>query len=246
MKTKRFVKATMRTRLEAPDLSGKPGYGGIEFPVKAEYCEEGKFTVDEIRDRVKHAVEAWGYKVATFDGDDSRSIVANAMRYPGEHWFNQNGDEVDPMLFWEDVSGMLYVAWDDKSYAIIIYEEIPYMEAGEILFASVDDDDEKVFVTAYQSEAEISFEACAAKSKKAFYDDFIEKMSEYKYLNFLDENEASAARSLIGSDILCHLDKFTEFERWEMLNAEKAFGMMFTEGPSCFAVMCVPVAEAEW
>ena len=28
--------------------------------------------------------------------------------------------------------------------------------------------------------------------------------------------------------------------------AEKAFGMMFTEGPSCFAVMCVPVAEAEW
>jgi hypothetical protein len=239
---KLFMKATMETRLQAPDLSGKPGYGGIEFPLKAEYCEEGRFTVDEIQKRVERAVKEWDCEVATLGGDDPNSIVTEVMKRPGEYWFSQNGyKEENPMLFWEGVDGMFYVAWDNKSYAIVIYGENPYMEAGEILFASVDDDDEKVFVTAYQSEWEISFEASTAKSKKEFYDGFIEEMSEFRYLDLLDENEASAARTLIGSNVACHLDKFTEFERWEMLNAENAFGTMFTEGRGCFAVMCVPV-----
>lgn len=246
MKTKRFVKATMETHMQSPDLSGKPGYGGIQFPVKTTFCEEGRFTAEEIRTRVERAVEAWDCEVATLGGDDPNSIVTEAMKRPGEYWFSQNGyKEENPMLFWEGVDGMLYVSWDDKGYAIIIYSENPYMEAGEIISASASDG-EKVFVTAYQDEEEISFETCVVAGKKEFYNEFIKELPKYRYLDWLDDDEASAARNLIGGNVLCHLEKFTEFdERWEMLNAEKAFGMMFTEGPSCFAVMCVPVAEAE-
>lgn len=244
---KLFVKATMETHMQSPDLSGKAGYGGIQFPAKATFCEEGRFTVDEIQKRVERAVKEWDFEVATLGGDDPNSIVTEVMKCPGEYWFSQNGyKEENPMLFWEGVDGMLYVAWDDKGYAIVICGENPYMEAGEIISASASDG-EKVFVTAYQDEDEISFETCVVAGKKEFYNDFINKeLPKYRYLDWLGEEEASAARSLIGGNILCHLEKFTEFnDRWELLNAENAFGMMFTEGKSCFAVMCLPVAEAE-
>lgn len=182
---KLFVKATMKTHLRVPDLSGEPGFSGIQFPLKATFCEEDLFTVDEIRDRVERAVEAWGNEVAALGGDDSRRIVTDAMKYPGEHWFNQNGIEVDPgivvdpMQFCTD--GMLYVEWYSESYIIAVYGENPYMEAGEIISASAADG-EKVFVTACQGEEELSFEACTVKEKKAFYDRFVKELSERVYI----------------------------------------------------------------
>lgn len=182
---KSFVKATIKTHLQAPDLSEKTGHGRIQFPLEAAFCEEDLFTVDEIRDRVERAVEAWNNEVATLSGDDSRCIVTNAMRYPGEHWFDQNGVEVDPgivvdpMLFCTD--GMLYVEWYSEAYIIVVYGENTYMEAGEIISAS-DADGEKVFVTACQGEEALSFEACTTKEKKEFYNRFVKELSERVYI----------------------------------------------------------------
>lgn len=179
---KLFVKATMKTHLRTPDLSGKPGFSGIQFPLKAAFCEEELFTADEIRDRVERAVEAWGNEVAALGGDDFHRIVIDAMKYPGEHWFNQNGLEVDPgivvdpMLFCTD--GMLYVEWYSEAYIIVVYGENPYIEAGEIISASAADS-EKVFATAAcQGEEALSFETC----KKEFCDRFVEELSERVYI----------------------------------------------------------------
>ena len=182
---KLFVKATVKTHLQVPDLSGKPCYGKTQFPLKAAFCEEDLFTVDEIRDRVERAAEAWSNEVAALGGDDFHRIVINAMKYPGEHWFNQNGIDVDPgivvdpMLFCTD--GMLYIEWYSEAYIIAVYGENPYMEAGEIISASAADG-EKVFVTACQGEEELSFETCTAKEKKELYDRFVKELSERVYI----------------------------------------------------------------
>lgn len=182
---KSFVKATMKTHLQAPDLSEKTGHGRTQFSLKATFCEEDLFTVDEIRNRVECAVEAWGNEVATLSGDDSHRIVIDAMKYPSEHWFDQNGVEVDPgivvdpMLFCTD--GMLYVEWYSEAYIIVVYGENPYIEAGKIISASAADG-EKVFVTACQGEEELSLEACTAKEKKEFYNRFVKELSERVYI----------------------------------------------------------------
>lgn len=239
---KLFAKAKMVSSQYFPALTGKKGFGGkTAFPLEAVYSND-HFTANEIRSAVADALSEWAIEVFASE-KVAEKCLETAMNYPGSYFFLPSGDLIeDPDE--KDLKDAFFVYWDLKEYCIRSYVENAYFEDAKILTVPVGGSGDAM-VTARQSAFDVVF-GISVCTKEQFWED-TRAEAEAVYLDMFssDVAERKAVAALIESGMDVHLERFVASECCEMLNApdDNTFGVYYTEGDHCYALLCAPVRE---
>lgn len=242
---KEFVKVRLVSHQWGPYLKEKDfSLYEVRFPLYAKKQNVGYISADEIGARMEDALRTWASEVGAPDGT-VESCLHEIMKEPGAYLFTPSGETAE-VSYDMDFNGIFETKWRFEDYHIRAHTEDAYFEDAAVFKI---DPEVPAMAVAQQSsfDAQLSVRSCPCMPE--FWRLVRNRAKEDGLLDMFasESSTVDSISMMIGGDMSAHFERFTESEHAEMKYSDcsSRFGVYYTEGDHCYALMCAPVEGYE-